>query len=87
MNVHIHLEPPVPSIGSLTGRLLAFACRPYNANEVFVTGTFDDWGKTVRLDRVGDIFSKRVSLPTDKRIHYKACIYSFLSFLTFVPSP
>lgn len=74
--------------GSLTGRLLAFACRPYNANEVFVTGNFDDWGKTVRLDRVGDIFSKRVSLPTDKRIHYKACIYSFsLSSLSFLYRP
>lgn len=40
---------------------------------MFVTGTFDDWGKTVKLDRVGDIFTKEVSLPTDKRIHYKVC--------------
>ncbi|OOQ91767.1 hypothetical protein PEBR_09436 [Penicillium brasilianum] len=44
---------------------------PHSANEVFVTGTFDDWGKTVKLDRVGDIFAKEVSLPTDKKIHYK----------------
>lgn len=36
-----------------------------------MTGTFDDWGKTVKLDRVGDIFSKEVSVPTGKRIHYK----------------
>ncbi|KAJ6093150.1 hypothetical protein N7486_008439 [Penicillium sp. IBT 16267x] len=43
---------------------------PSTANEVFVTGTFDDWGKTVKLDRVGDIFAKEVSLPIEK-IHYK----------------
>lgn len=46
-------------------------CRPYNANEVFVTGTFDDWGKTVRLDRVDDGFAKTVSLPIEK-VQYKA---------------
>lgn len=46
--------------------------RPHAANEVFVTGTFDDWGKTVRLDRYGDIFEKTVSLPeTDEKIQYK----------------
>lgn len=45
---------------------------PYNGNEVFVTGTFDDWGKTVRLDRVGDVFEKTISLPeTDEKIQYK----------------
>jgi len=37
---------------------------------VFVTGTFDDWGKTVRLDRVGDGFVKQVSLPIEK-VQYK----------------
>lgn len=50
--------------------------RPYNGNEVFVTGTFDDWGKTVQLDRNGDVFEKTVSLPdTDEKIQYKVCIY------------
>lgn len=45
---------------------------PYNGNEVFVTGTFDDLGKTVRLDRVGDVFEKTISLPeTDDKIQYK----------------
>ncbi|EAW09574.1 carbohydrate-binding module family 48 protein [Aspergillus clavatus NRRL 1] len=45
---------------------------PYPANEVFVTGTFDDWGKTVKLDRNGDIFEKEVhQLATDEKIHYK----------------
>ena len=46
--------------------------RPYDANEVFVTGTFDDWGKTVQLDRIGDGFEKEVPLPTtDEKVHYK----------------
>ncbi|KAJ5093969.1 hypothetical protein N7456_009830 [Penicillium angulare] len=44
---------------------------PYTANEVFVTGNFDDWGKTVKLDRVGDIFAKEVSLPIREKIQYK----------------
>ncbi|KAJ5601786.1 hypothetical protein N7510_011320 [Penicillium lagena] len=45
---------------------------PYNATEVYVTGTFDDWGKTVQLDRVGDVFRKEVSLPaTTDKIQYK----------------
>jgi len=38
---------------------------------VFVTGTFDDWGKTVKLDRVGDIFAKEVSLPIGEEVQYK----------------
>ncbi|PYH43550.1 carbohydrate-binding module family 48 protein [Aspergillus saccharolyticus JOP 1030-1] len=45
---------------------------PYNANEVYVTGTFDDWGKTVRLDRNGDVFEKEVELPaSEEKIQYK----------------
>lgn len=39
---------------------------------MYVTGTFDDWGKTVKLDRMGDIFEKKVSLSaTNEKIHYK----------------
>ncbi|RHZ67547.1 carbohydrate-binding module family 48 protein [Aspergillus thermomutatus] len=45
---------------------------PYPANEVFVTGSFDDWGKTVKLDRYGDVFKKEVQLPSaDEKVHYK----------------
>ncbi|KAE8138090.1 hypothetical protein BDV38DRAFT_282389 [Aspergillus pseudotamarii] len=44
---------------------------PHHANEVFVTGTFDDWGKTVRLDRKGDVFEKEVPLPATEKLHYK----------------
>lgn len=46
--------------------------RPYEADEVFVTGTFDDWGKTVQLDKKGSVFEKEVHLPTaDEKIQYK----------------
>ncbi|OQE30855.1 hypothetical protein PENFLA_c002G01257 [Penicillium flavigenum] len=44
---------------------------PHKASEVFVTGTFDDWGKTVKLDRVGDIFVKEVTISPVQKIHYK----------------
>jgi hypothetical protein len=47
--------------------------RPHpDANDVHVTGTFDDWGKTERLNKVGDIWEKEVELPNaDKKILYK----------------
>ncbi|KAJ6180834.1 hypothetical protein N7519_011295 [Penicillium mononematosum] len=44
---------------------------PHKASEVFVTGTFDDWGKTVKLDRMGDIFVKEVTISPVQKIHYK----------------
>ncbi|KAL4884675.1 hypothetical protein BJY04DRAFT_181726 [Aspergillus karnatakaensis] len=45
---------------------------PYNATEVFVTGTFDDWGKTIKLDQKGDVFEKQVHLPlTSEKVHFK----------------
>ncbi|KAL4873390.1 hypothetical protein BDV12DRAFT_77633 [Aspergillus spectabilis] len=45
---------------------------PYNASEVFVTGTFDDWGKTIKLDQKGDVFEKQVHLPpTSEKVHFK----------------
>ncbi|EPS29737.1 hypothetical protein PDE_04687 [Penicillium oxalicum 114-2] len=65
--IHAHKKPN----GSLTGRFLEFANRPHSASEVFVTGTFDDWGKTVQLERVGDVFMKEVSLPLNKKVQYK----------------
>ncbi|KAF1912800.1 hypothetical protein BDU57DRAFT_589640 [Ampelomyces quisqualis] len=33
------------------------------ANDVFVTGTFDDWRKTIILERVEGVFKKTVELP------------------------
>ncbi|KAJ4155731.1 hypothetical protein LMH87_000962 [Akanthomyces muscarius] len=42
------------------------------AEEVYVTGTFDNWTKSVKLEKQGGIFEKTVSLeiPSDK-IYYK----------------
>ncbi|KAL2826993.1 hypothetical protein BDW59DRAFT_160573 [Aspergillus cavernicola] len=45
---------------------------PAKADEVFVTGTFDDWGKTIRLDQKDDIFEKEVHFPrTGEKVHFK----------------
>ncbi|OJJ51454.1 hypothetical protein ASPZODRAFT_156333 [Penicilliopsis zonata CBS 506.65] len=45
---------------------------PHAATEVFVTGTFDDWGKTVKLEKKGDVFEKEVALPAaDQEVQYK----------------
>jgi SpoVK/Ycf46/Vps4 family AAA+-type ATPase len=37
--------------------------REHAADEVFVTGTFDDWQKTVKLEKVHSVFRKTVELP------------------------
>jgi Glycogen recognition site of AMP-activated protein kinase len=43
-----------------------------DADEVYVTGTFDDWGKTQKLEKVGDIWEKDVELPAnDQKYLYK----------------
>jgi len=41
------------------------------ANEVFVTGDFDDWQKSVQLEKKGESFEKTVKLPVDKKVLYK----------------
>ncbi|KAF2719186.1 carbohydrate-binding module family 48 protein [Polychaeton citri CBS 116435] len=42
------------------------------SQQVYVTGTFDNWSKTVELDKKGDIFEKTVDLPkADEKIFYK----------------
>ncbi|PGH14039.1 hypothetical protein AJ79_03309 [Helicocarpus griseus UAMH5409] len=42
------------------------------AKEVYVTGTFDDWKKTVKLDKTEDGYRKDVTLPTaGPKILYK----------------
>ncbi|KAL8713987.1 MAG: hypothetical protein Q9220_002133 [cf. Caloplaca sp. 1 TL-2023] len=43
----------------------------HTANEVYVTGTFDDWAKSVRLDKHGGSFEKKVELPLGQKIVYK----------------
>ncbi|KAL8742618.1 MAG: hypothetical protein Q9190_004929 [Brigantiaea leucoxantha] len=42
------------------------------ANEVYVTGTFDDWAKSVKLEKDENGFSKSVDLPlNEEKIYYK----------------
>jgi hypothetical protein len=54
--------------------------RPHPANHVYVTGTFDRWGKTEKLEKVGDVFEKEVTLPSaDKKYDYKVCAPSRFS--------
>lgn len=37
-----------------------------------VTGTFDNWTKSVRLEKVGDVFEKEVELPPlSEKVYYK----------------
>ena len=39
-----------------------------------MTGTFDDWGKTEKLNKVGNTFEKEVRLPdASDKILYKVC--------------
>ncbi|KAJ4299164.1 Cruciform DNA binding protein [Kalmusia sp. IMI 367209] len=38
----------------------------HSAHEVFVTGSFDDWRKTVKLEKEDGIFKKTVELPKTK---------------------
>lgn len=47
--------------------------RPHPANEVYVTGTFDNWSRSVKLEKTADgAFSKEVELPdTNAKVHYK----------------
>ncbi|CAD0090620.1 unnamed protein product [Aureobasidium mustum] len=42
------------------------------AQEVYVTGDFDNWSKSVKLEKTGDSFRKTITLPGEEsRIHYK----------------
>ncbi|KAI8669029.1 AMPK1-CBM domain-containing protein [Fusarium keratoplasticum] len=42
------------------------------ADEVYVTGTFDDWTKSVKLEKTDDVFSKTVDLKdASSKIYYK----------------
>ena len=39
-----------------------------------MTGTFDDWAKSVKLERKGEGFEKLLELPeTEEKIFYKVC--------------
>ena len=52
--------------------LTLYPYRTHPANEVYVTGTFDNWSKSEKLEKVEDIFQKDVTLSdTSKKIYYK----------------
>ncbi|KAL1865663.1 Cruciform DNA binding protein [Diaporthe australafricana] len=45
---------------------------PHAGEEVYVTGTFDNWSKSEQMEKVGDKFEKSVEMPdTSERIYYK----------------
>jgi hypothetical protein len=66
------LEQQIP-LGTIRNWLIReFLNRPREATEVYVTGTFDDWGKTVQLEKKGTGFEKEVHLPAiEGKIQYK----------------
>jgi len=67
--------------GSCADEAFTIHYRPHPAEEVFVTGTFDNWGKSVKLDKSGEVFKKTVNLPkTGEKILYKVCIYRLRLF-------
>jgi hypothetical protein len=46
--------------------------REHPADEVYVTGTFDNWSKSTKLDKDGSVHKKTVNLPkSDEKILYK----------------
>jgi hypothetical protein len=46
--------------------------RPHAGEDVYVTGTFDNWSKSEKMEKVGDAFEKSVDLPdTSEKIYYK----------------
>ena len=48
--------------------------REHAAHEVFVTGDFDGWNKTVQLEKEDGIFKKTVELPKTKHQYkVRAC--------------
>ncbi|KAF6817093.1 hypothetical protein CMUS01_12160 [Colletotrichum musicola] len=54
----------------------------HSAEEVYVTGTFDNWTKSEKLEKVGDSFEKTVTLPeASEKIYYKVRNRQFGRFL------
>lgn len=43
-----------------------YHCRPYTANEVIVTGTFDNWARSLQLENKGRYWEKTVPLGNVK---------------------
>jgi 1,4-alpha-glucan branching enzyme len=47
--------------------------REHPANEVYVTGDFDGWKRTIQLEKEDGVFKKTVELPKEKH-HYKVSL-------------
>lgn len=64
--------------------------REHAATEVYVTGEFDDWGQTVKLEKKGEsLFEKLVELPhVEDKVRYKVSfmIYYLVVIWVFVRS-
>ncbi|PVH97999.1 carbohydrate-binding module family 48 protein [Periconia macrospinosa] len=67
-----HWLPPQPELVLVTSgqqhdkRFLAVE---HAADEVYVTGQFDSWSKSVRLEKEDGIFKKTVELPKEKTLY------------------
>jgi len=73
----------------LRGPTAADSCRPHAANEVYVTGTFDNWEKKEKLEKVdAGHFEKVVQLSkVDEKILYKVCDSARLRFIALLLLP
>jgi hypothetical protein len=50
------------------------------ASEVHVTGTFDDWSKSVQLEKKGSSWEKLVNLPKAEKVYYKVSLIGVTLF-------
>jgi hypothetical protein len=62
--------------------------RPHPGDEVYVTGDFDDWSKSHRLEKVGESLQVTVTFPDDVgKLLYKVSVVLFFCFYPFVEQP
>jgi hypothetical protein len=55
--------------------------REHPAEEVYVTGTFDNWTKSIQLEKKGDVFEKTVDLKdASSKIYYKVRLSATICF-------
>lgn len=80
-------QAPEPRVSRYLQALTLVLNRPHpNANDVHVTGTFDDWSKSEQLNKVGDIWEKEVQLSVaDKKILYKFVVDDIWTIDTTAP--
>jgi hypothetical protein len=60
-----------PSQATTTSGSYKFTWQDPYVDEVYVTGTFDNWSKSVKLDKKGTIFEKTVNFTPGKEFAYK----------------